>query len=544
MFSLRTLLSRQVSRVHTDGSCDIQYDDGEEERKVDPSLIRVLEDHLSRSPRRSAKDTDKFRKGQPVEARIRGKSRFFPGKISRVHRDGTCDIDYDDGETEREVDPFLIKPRPLRKDSPSHSSLSGNELKEGSRIEARFKGRSRYYPGTVTRVRLNGSVDIDYDDGEQERAVEPSLVRLLNPPSMTHKLGVEAGRNRGSGRDEHGIDSEELDEGMEVEARYKGRTHYSPGKITRVHRDGLCDILYDSGEKERKVDPSLVRKAGSARSSSSLERRRRSTESILDGDAVEANYRGKGKYYPGRVALVRSDGTFDIDYDDGDKETRVDSADVLLAADGDRSRADSPQRDRVKRRRSSDKKEESSSRPTRSRSRGGDGDVDGDVRSGRRRSRSTISRSGVGDGDIRWRRDDRTSRSSSSTRGSESESSRSIGGGRSSKEKRQVSRGRSSTRNVDSTKQRGRDRTGGIGASSSSNDANNFAQGGRVEACWHRASPYSRPRRTSNWVSKRQRTGSITALLLIFFTTNHTRISSLLRAFLSPMIQSFWDRRS
>lgn len=485
---LTNTFSTQVSRVHTDGSCDIHYDDGEEERKVDPSLIRVIEEHLSRSPRGSAKDTDKFRKGQPVEARYRGQSRYYPGRISRVHRDGTCDIDYDNGETEREVDPSLIKPRPPQSDSPSHSSISGNELKEGSRIEARFKGRSRYYPGTVTRVRLNGFVDIDYDDGGQERAVKPSLVRLLNPPSMTHK-----GRNRDCGRDKHSGVSEELEEGMEVQARYRGRPHYSPGKITRVYRDGLCDILYDSGEKEHQVDPSLVRKAGSARSSS-LEPSRRSTESILEGDAVEANYRGKGKYYSGRVALVRSDGTFDIDYDDGDKEIRVAAADVRLTTDGDRSR---PRRDQMKGRGSSDKEEKSSS--TRSRSRGGDGDVHGDVRSGRPTSRSTVSRSGVGGGDTPWRRE---SRSSSSSRGSESESSRDIDGGRSSKDKRQASRGRSSTRNVDSTRRRGGDRTGSIETSFSSDDTNNFVQGSRVEACWHRASPYSRPRPTSNWVSK------------------------------------------
>lgn len=496
-----------MSRVH--------YNDGKEERKVDLSLIRDMKDHLSRSPRGSAKDADMFIKGQPVEARYRGKSRYYPGRISRVHRDGTCDIDYDDGKTEHVVDPSLIRSRPPQNDSPSDSSFSGNELKEGSKIEARLKGRSRYYPGTVTRVCFNGFVDIDYDNGEQERAVEPFLVRLRNPPSMIYK---------DSDRDKNGGISEKLEEGMDVEARYKGRHHYSPGKITRVYRDGLCDILYDGGEKERQVDSSLVRKAGSARSSSHKPLRR-STDSILEGDAVEANYRGKGKYYSGRVALVRSDRTFDINYDDGDKEIRVAAADIRLTTDGDRS---SPRRDRIKRNGSSDKEEKSSSRrPTRSRSRGRDGDVDSDAPSGRPGGRSTVSRSGVGGGDTPWRRNGRTIRSSSSSRGSDSESSRDIGDGRSSKDKNQVSRGRSSTRNIDSTRRREDDRTGSIEASFSSDDANNFVQGSRVEACWHRASPYSRPRRTSNWVS-------ITALLFVFFTTSQRRIS-VLCAFLSPI---------
>jgi hypothetical protein len=41
------------------------------------------------------------------------------------------------------------------------------------------------------------------------------------------------------------------------------------------------------------------------------------------GAAVEANYRGKGRYYPGRIGAVNSDGTVNVDYDDGEKESHV-----------------------------------------------------------------------------------------------------------------------------------------------------------------------------------------------------------------------------
>ena len=47
--------------------------------------------------------------GAKVEARYRGGSRYFPGKIRRENRDGTYDIDYDDGEKERGVQAELIK---------------------------------------------------------------------------------------------------------------------------------------------------------------------------------------------------------------------------------------------------------------------------------------------------------------------------------------------------------------------------------------------------------------------------------------------------
>ena len=41
------------------------------------------------------------------------------------------------------------------------------------------------------------------------------------------------------------------------------------------------------------------------------------------GDHVHVRYKGKSKYYPGTIDFVRSDGTYNIAYDDGDREVRV-----------------------------------------------------------------------------------------------------------------------------------------------------------------------------------------------------------------------------
>ncbi len=49
-----------------------------------------------------------------------------------------------------------------------------------------------------------------------------------------------------------------------------------------------------------------------------------SSEAKLEaGCKIEANYRGLGKWYPGKIKLIRDDGTFDIDYDDGETESKV-----------------------------------------------------------------------------------------------------------------------------------------------------------------------------------------------------------------------------
>lgn len=41
------------------------------------------------------------------------------------------------------------------------------------------------------------------------------------------------------------------------------------------------------------------------------------------GDLIEARYRGREKFLPGKIARDCFDGTFDIDYDDGGKEVSV-----------------------------------------------------------------------------------------------------------------------------------------------------------------------------------------------------------------------------
>ena len=114
-----------------------------------------------------------------------------------------------------------------------------------------------------------------------------------------------------------------------MEANYRGRGKYYPGRIKYDNRDGTYDIDYDDGEKETRVREDLIRSM--ARGSSGLSPRRDGMgEKLREGDKVEANYRGRGKYYPGRIRYDNRDGTYDIDYDDGEKETRV-REDLILS---------------------------------------------------------------------------------------------------------------------------------------------------------------------------------------------------------------------
>ena len=54
-------------------------------------------------------------------------------------------------------------------------------------------------------------------------------------------------------------DSSALCEGDTVEAKYRGRKYY-PGKISRDCGEGKYDITYDDGDREKRVDASLIRR--------------------------------------------------------------------------------------------------------------------------------------------------------------------------------------------------------------------------------------------------------------------------------------------
>ena len=104
---------------------------------------------------------------------------------------------------------------------------------------------------------------------------------------------------------------------------------YYPGKISRDRGDGTYDVDYDDGEKETSVEEKLIRPLGRAKGGEPSPRKLSRFE---EGGRVEADYRGKGKYYPGKISRDRGDGTYDVDYDDGEKETRVEEKMIRLLA--------------------------------------------------------------------------------------------------------------------------------------------------------------------------------------------------------------------
>ena len=113
-----------------------------------------------------AADTKVFDKGEKIEALYKGKKNWYAGVVDRYNEDaGTYDVTYDDGEVEKGVKQENIARAP-----------GDSELEVGARIEAKYKGKRKYYPGKVA-ARSGDTYDIDYDDGEKESGVARNLIR-------------------------------------------------------------------------------------------------------------------------------------------------------------------------------------------------------------------------------------------------------------------------------------------------------------------------------------------------------------------------------
>ena len=152
---------------------------GEKEMFVAPELIRALDgpSSPSRSTSRLDEASGTFREGDKVEALYKGKgTKWFSGKISRVNRDGTYDIRYDDGDSESGALKTNVRRHP---DAAARPSGGGASLREGMKVEARYRGKEKYFKGVLKRENRDGTWDVDYDD---VRTASSNSAMLFFPP--------------------------------------------------------------------------------------------------------------------------------------------------------------------------------------------------------------------------------------------------------------------------------------------------------------------------------------------------------------------------
>ena len=106
------------------------------------------------------------------------------------------------------------------------------KIPEGTRVEVRYKGRNRYYPGRIEFANLNNTYDIAYDDGANEYNVSFDLIHILDENVKNQRIPV----------------------GTKVEARYHGWNRYYSGIVIATRDNGRHDIKYDDNEIEKWIE--------------------------------------------------------------------------------------------------------------------------------------------------------------------------------------------------------------------------------------------------------------------------------------------------
>ncbi|KAF0718327.1 hypothetical protein As57867_001761, partial [Aphanomyces stellatus] len=257
---------------------DVDYADGEQETDVPLDYIRVCDTPTSSVTKPTTPAL--FAAGDIVEVRYKGKSKYYPGVISRVGADNQYEINYDDGECETDVAQDLIQ---LIKKKPQ-SPISSMGWKIGQKVEARYKRRQKYYKGMIARIRSNGTYDVEYDDGEREASVDKEMIRII----------AEV------------VESPQFEEGDTIEAQYDGKQRFYPGVITRCRLDGSYDIKYEDGDTETFVAPELIRKRKPMPIHYAVDNR----VEVVKGP----------KSMVGTITKASSNGMYSVLYDNGDKD--------------------------------------------------------------------------------------------------------------------------------------------------------------------------------------------------------------------------------
>merc|ERR550537_1468520 len=193
------------------------------------------------------------------------------------------------------------------------------------KVKANYRGKGKMFGGTIKRDNRDGTYDINYDDGDREMGVREADIQAENSDDDRDR---DRGRSRGP----------RLEEGMKVKANYKGKGKFFGGTIKRDNRDGTYDINYDDGDREMGVREVDIR-AEDSDDDRDRDRGRSRAPRLEEGMKVTANYKGKGKYFGGKIKRDNRDGTYDISYDDGDREMGVREVDIRAEEDDDRTAA-------------------------------------------------------------------------------------------------------------------------------------------------------------------------------------------------------------
>jgi len=174
----------------------------------------------------------------------------------------------------------------------------------GDTVEARYQAGDHYFPGRIQSAYIDNTFDILYDDGDTEKRVPHDFIRSYSPSDNEDDTFLV---------------------GDAVLANYKGDGQWYRGHVRHVNKpqnrkpsEITYDIEFTDGTIQKKIEADCVKEAPS------------SAITFEVGNLVSALYRQGTKYFDGMIADVHDDGTYLIEYEDGDVEDYVQAKYIRL----------------------------------------------------------------------------------------------------------------------------------------------------------------------------------------------------------------------
>ncbi|KAJ1462498.1 hypothetical protein M885DRAFT_610540 [Pelagophyceae sp. CCMP2097] len=237
-----------------------------------------------------------FAAGSAVEACYGGAGgQWFPGKVSAAHADGTYDVLYDDGDVSNGLASAHVRAL-----SAATVAAALTQVVVGAIVECRYKASPDFFPGTISRN--NGdSFNVQYDDGDAETKV---LRRRIRFPGQRQRRLIQ--------------------EGETVDAMHSTGT-YRAASVLSVDGDDSYTVKFDYGGDVEQLHRKSIFGEFSTPDAAPADAAPEAAQTLAVGTAVEALYRGKPgqDWYTGTISAVNGDETYEIAYDDGDKDSKM-----------------------------------------------------------------------------------------------------------------------------------------------------------------------------------------------------------------------------
>jgi len=123
--------------------------------------------------------------GDFVECRYMQGNKWLRAKVTAVSETGKYSLEYDQGESEFDVDSSFI--RALQVNNASSPTSIPGKFKPGQPVDARFLGEEKWYPAVIVVYHGDGTYDVNFEQSGLEKGVPESFIRIPQDQAIVHE---------------------------------------------------------------------------------------------------------------------------------------------------------------------------------------------------------------------------------------------------------------------------------------------------------------------------------------------------------------------